>query len=512
MELLKVILISFGILGLSSSSLIAQIEYFNLIENELIYNPDFLADDWILDDIIDSEILSKTYSVTEHFKFRSMASSNYKFGDKEFKNRIRVSARNRRIKLSFLVQKNHQTAGVEMDPVPGKLKLLFGDFGLSHGLGLVFSSKRRFNSWLQDPHQQLYRASGFSVNSSSDSSRFLRGGGIFYSFQKLNLQAFFSENADGIFLNYKSAKLHLGLGLSNFGHLGQNYIRFGPFMKCRIGGGILFGELAIQNNNGQALELGYSFFGDERQSFIIKYSYYSSGFIPHNSILNFTKEATSDLRKIDFNYKWEWRRNWILYSNIQTESSLMLSDRGLFPDDDWIFKLGIIRLLENDGQIISRLVGDEAGIRAMVKWRIGLTKKGDFMQFESGWSRKNARDLDNPQNLYFAFDICQKSIIKRLAVNAGISIHQSSEKSVPLYRYEPDLFYSMSIPALTGSGIRGYVKLKCRLSEDLQFEIKYNKSLSYIFTGEIITNLIKFQAIYSPELRVGSSVVHQGVN
>ena len=494
-----------GFLWLSYSAAKAQNEYLNLIENEFFFNPDNLTDDWMMDYIIDSEIQLKSYSVTEHFRIRSIASSSYKFGAEEMKRRFRISAKNRKIKLSFLTQKDHQTAGVEIDPVPGRIKMLFGDFGFSHGLGLVFSSKRRFNSWLQNPHQQLYRAGGFGVNSSSDSSRFLRGAGISYRFRKLKLQAFFGERGDGLFLNYKADKVHLGFGLSSFKHKNQSYIRIGPFVKWRLGGGILYGELALQNNKGNAFEIGYSFFGNERQSFIVKYLYYSSGIIPHFSVLDFTKVAAADQRSIGLNYKWEWRANWFLHVDVQSESGLMLPDRGLSPKEDWTFKIGIIRHSYSADQFVSRIVGSDLGVRAMARWRIGLGERKSFIQFESGWSRKNVKDLNYPQNLYFAFDMCQRSLFKKWVVNTGISMHQSTDKSIPLYRYEPDLFYSMSIPVLSGSGMRGYLKLRYNLREDLQVEFKYNRSLSYGSINGAASNQVKLQIIYSPELKFGSS-------
>ena len=161
------LLILIGLIILPISIAKGQSEYLNFIENEFFFDPDNLTDEWILDDLIDPELMQKSYPVTERFHIRGIVSSNYKTGTPELKNRLRVSARNRKLKMSFLAQKEHLTAGVELDPIPRRVKILFGDFGFDFGLGLLFSSKNRFNSWLQDPHQQLHRAGGFRVNSSS---------------------------------------------------------------------------------------------------------------------------------------------------------------------------------------------------------------------------------------------------------------------------------------------------------------------------------------------------------
>lgn len=503
----SIISVSFLFFILASAGLQAQIEWLDYIDPEDLIHPDILIQDWMNDQETPAASEdSKAVVFRSGFRIQSLLSSNFSRDSTYRRSRWRFLMHSYQARFSFLAQRDYQTAGLSASVIPDKVALFFGDFQFDHGLGLAFSSRYNFDSWTQNPHQLLYRAGGLKVNTSSDPARALRGGGVSLNHAGFGVNLFFSGSCEGIGVNYRTDHTHIGALYSSFTDAPVPWKRYGFYVQQNLGGAILFSEFAIQSDQAGAMESGLSFFRHERHQFILLHRYYSRGFDPRMSKLSFSKPATRDQSMLLLNYKWEWKNNWFFQMEMQSSSSYWLDKGKIHPYEHRGVKCGLIWQTYGGSHFILRVTGRDQGVKGTVRYRVS-GDDGSYIQCELGGSVSHKNPLRNVTNFFSAFDWKWPIQPDRLVMITGLCLHRGEPGAVLLYRYEPDLFYQMSLPVLSGSGIRGYLKLSWAIHPALKMECKINKSLRFDRSDSVSDQLrVKVQLIYRPDFILQSSV------
>ncbi|MCK5821083.1 MAG: hypothetical protein KAH17_04325, partial [Bacteroidales bacterium] len=426
-------------------------------------------------------------------------------GEDELNYRLRFLLRTSDCDMSFLRQKDHQTMGIKVEPVREHLKIVIGDFQYDQGLGMLFSTRRSFRSWSQNPHLHLYRARGLKVNTSSDTSRFLRGGGVSYAWNNLELTGLFSDRSlqalntvDGLFLNMKNDRIHAGLGIVGIQYLADSYRRYGGHLKYLLPGAIVFVEVAAVNPGGQALEAGISFFGDDQHQFIMLYRMGSPGYYQRFTTMDVNQNLFVDKKVLNFNYLWEWRNGWFFQLDAESYESFGLLKGSLSPGGDWKIRAGIKR--DNwDEHILNVKSGlDHEGLKSLFRYRHILDQQGSYLQSEIGYSYAIREGRQSKHNSYLGIDWAYYSEDSKFILKSGFCVHRGQSGGILLYRYEPDMYYQMSLPVISGSGFRGYVAGKITLTNSLQLEFKLNRTVYADRDKDPIRSQVKVQMVYRP--------------
>ncbi len=476
-----------------------QTEIIDFLDPEMANNPE---------DLIDALMLEKDSSwngFKRRIRMQSILNSGFKTGQEIQNYRARFLLQTSSCDLSFLGQPDHLTAGILLEPVKERLKMVIGDYQFDHGLGMLFTTKRTFHSWSQNPHSFLHRARGLTVNTSSDSSRFLRGGGISFSKKGVEVSGLFSykssgkefENVEGLFLNFKRNKFQSGAGVVSFQDLTEKYVRYGGYLKYGLSGAIAFIEFAAVNTGGQALEAGLSFFGLEQHRFIFLYRMGTPAYYQKFTKMALSQDLFVDEKKLEFNYVWEWRNGWFFQTDLLSKESFALEDKGLAPKSKWMIRSGIKRDRRDGVSLNFNLGLDPDGLKGMLRYRFILNKQGNFVQPEFGYSLKIDKIESKKYNSYLGIDWAFFEHDGRLTLKGGACIHRAQSGGILLYRYEPDLYYQMSLPVISGSGFRAYLSCKYKINNGLQLELKLNRSI-YFDKEESVKNQLKIQIVWRP--------------
>lgn len=495
---------------------LAQVDVLDFMDMGVSINPDDIVDEiyWKQDSLFVDSLLDDQNGIFRR-RISSQSILNFKIGNssEEVFYRYRTLLKSNEFNISYLTQANYHTSGIMLSPNKGNLKLVMGDFHLDHGLGVLFTTRRRFKSWSQNPHKLLYRARGLKVNTSSDSTRFLRGGGISYTYRKLKISGIFSDKnpfmngnkSEGLFMNYLSDNFHCGGGLVHLGGHSGNLYRYGGHMKVRLPGAVAFAEVASVFDAGYALEVGLSFFGSDSHQFIFLYDMRSEDYYQLFTKMMTNKNPWDDRRNLEFNYLWEWKNDHFFQLDVVSKESFGLKDRSLSAFSDWRIRIGI-RRQHRDGRILLSKIGlDEEGFKVLVKHRHILNQNGAYFQTELGYSLSDFNNGLSKYNSFLGIDGGIKSAGGKLTVKSGFCIHRGEKGSILLYRYEPDMFYQMSLPVISGSGLKGYVVCKYKIKSDLHMEFKLSRMV-YFDRKETVRSQVKIQMVYRPTFLAQSSL------
>ncbi len=495
---------------ISQGVLFGQTEIIDLIDSEMIDDPDALMEEMLLehDSLFLDSIPTNEYDnyFRRRIRIRGILSSGLKTSSPDMHYRLRLQLKTSDCNLAFLRQPNHQTAGILVEPMRNHLKLVVGDFQYDHGLGMLFTTRRSFNSWNQDPHMLLHRSRGLRVNTSSDTSRFLRGGGVSYKWDNLEICGLFSDRSsvtlnntvDGFFLNMKTDRMHAGAGIVKIQYLEDSYWRYGGHLKYALAGAIAFVEMAAVSTGGQALEAGLSFFGHEQHRFIVLYRLGTPGYFKRSTKLDVNRKPYSDSKRLEFNYLWEWKRGWFFQMDLESEESFGLDTRSLSPKADWKIRAGVKRD-NRDGHFLNVKLGlDQAGLKSLFRYRQIFDSKGSYLQSEFGYSYHPSGNENFKYNSYLGIDWAFFNINDRFVLKSGFCIHSGQAGGILLYRYEPDMYYQMSLPVISGSGFRAYLSCKIVVTKSLQLEFKLNRTVYTDRDNDPIRNQVKVQLVYRP--------------
>ncbi|MBT3242322.1 MAG: hypothetical protein HN352_04170 [Bacteroidetes bacterium] len=405
---------------------------------------------------------------------------------------------------------DHQTAGLEIEPIRQELKLVFGDYSLDHGLGLLFSTRLAFFGWNMDPHLLVFRARGIKANSTSNEDRFLRGGGIEWKKKGWKLTGFFSdkridalvdkgnllkfqgsgyhrtkteiervgqadEQAEGMLIEYRTDGMQVGGGCVELKYFEEKVFRLGGFTKIKIPGGMFFGEMSICDTSGLATCLGLSYFGSDRHRFMFFFQNAGSAYFKRYTSLDGSDQLFTDKICLRVNYQFHLRKKWILHSDWMIKESSWWRQGLTRPIQDYSFRLGLSKKQYDDYQTDFRITLKGREMSALARYRKELDTGSLFLIYELGAASDLSIKPSEMHGYYVACDLGGKLTNIDLTYRTGVLIHSMGPDSPLMYRYEPDLYYQMSIPVLSGNGYRAYLCLRWRISEQLSFECKLNR-------------------------------------
>lgn len=494
-----------------------QSGFIDLMDSRMVIDPDALMDAilWEQDTLFVDSLPALNYEnvFRRRIRIQSILNTGIKTGAEKINYRLRFLLHTSDCDLAFLRQADHQTMGMKVEPIREKLKIVIGDYQYDQGLGMLFTTRRNFRSWSQNPHMLLYRARGLKVNTSSDTSRFLRGSGVSYSWNKLEITGLFSDRSsitinnsvDGLFLNVKTDRIHAGGGIVNIHFLADSIWRYGAHLKYSLGGAIVFIEVAAASCGGQALEAGISYFGHDRHRFIMLYQIGTPGYYQRFTKMAVNKNLFADKKTLDFNYLWEWRNGWFFQIDVESYESYGLDKGSLSPRADWKVRTGIKR--DNwDGRVLNIKTGlDMEGFKSLFRYRQILDQQGSYLQSEFGYSFAPGGNEQFKYNSYLGVDWAYYSDDRRFILKSGFCIHRGQSGGILLYRYEPDMYYQMSLPVISGSGFRGYLACKMTITKSLQLELKLNRTVYSDRDIDPVRNQVKIQMVYRPSFVAESS-------
>ncbi|MCD6347288.1 MAG: hypothetical protein J7L96_07710 [Bacteroidales bacterium] len=405
---------------------------------------------------------------------------------------------------------DHRSMSFELEPVRKHLKLVFGDYSVDHGLGILFSTRTVFSGWGQDPHLLLYRSQGLKANTSGNEDRFLRGGGVQWSNKGWKLTGFFSdkmidaqlregsltsfhgsgyhrtaseiafadqldEKVQGLFVQYITDWVQTGGGYVGMDYGSEQFMRYGWYAKIKIPGGIIFGELAGSDNIGIAVCAGLSYFGSERHRFIFMFRSGGYGYFQRYSSLGSSNKLFADKRTMRMNYQMKLRWNWTYQIDLSVKESSRLKDGSITPLDQYRIRMGFSRDARDQYRLDLRLNTAQGGLSGLIRFRQEFCSSECYAICELGYAMGIRAVRPFPVGYYFAFDTGWSAGKGRLDFRVGTLIHRMDDDSPLLYRYEPDLYYQMSIPVISGSGYRSYFCTRWRIAKGFFFEAKLNR-------------------------------------
>jgi len=501
----------------SQGVMMGQSGFIDLMDSKIAIDPDALIEAILSEQdslFIDSMPAYKYEDIfRRRIRIQSILNTGIKTGTDDINYRFRFLLHTSDCDLALLRQPDHQTMGMKVEPVRNQLKFVVGDFHYDQGLGLLFTTRRSFTSWNQSPHLLLHRAKGLRVNTSSDTTQFLRGGGISYSWNKIELTGLFSDRSstilnnrvDGFFLNIKTDRLQSGGGVVCTKYLSDFFWRYGGHLKYAMPGAIVFVEVAKISMGGQALEAGLSFFGHERHKFIMLYQIGTPEYYQRYTKMVVNQNSKADKRGLNFNYLWEWRRGWFFQMDIKSSESFGLDKSSLSPDADWKIRAGLKRNNRDEHILNAKLGLDPEGIKSLFRYRQILDHHGSYLQSEFGYSFAPIDEGQFKCNSYLGIDWAYYEESGRFILKSGFCIHRGQSGGILLYRYEPDMYYQMSLPVISGSGFRGYLACKITLTKSLQLEFKLNRTVYSDREVEPVRNQVKIQMVYRPVFVAESS-------
>jgi len=503
------IILLFALLIGPCEIIMGQSGFIDLMDSKMLADPDALMEAilWEQDTLFVDSVLALKYkdSFRRRIRIQSIINSGIKTGEEDLNYRMRFLLHTTDCDLAFLRQPDHQTMGMKVEPIKNHLKVVIGDFQYDQGLGMLFSTRRSFRSWNQNPHNLLYRSRGLKVNTSSDTSRFLRGGGVSYAWNKMELTGIFSDRSpdalntvDGFFINTKTDRIHAGGGVVSIQCCTESYLRYGGHLKYSFRGAIAFAEVAALSSGGQAFETGLSFFGNDQHQFIVLYRIGANGYHQRFTKMDVNKMLYVDKKSLNFNYLWEWRNGWFFQMDVESSESYGLTKRSLSPRADWKIRAGIKRD-KWDGHFLNFKLGlDAKGIKSLFRYRQIIDQQGSYLQSELGYSLASRGNGQSKYNSYLGLDWAYYSENRIIILKSGFCIHRGQSGGILLYRYEPDMYYQMSLPVISGSGFRGYLACKIVITNSLQLELKLNRIVYSDRDTDPVRNQFKIQVVYRP--------------
>lgn len=473
-----------------------------LLDPESLWEDQFEAPSWLPNDSL--KALVKNNAFPRSFRSQSLMSSSWSESNLpvwRFRSKIQSSG----IEMGILAQDRHQSGGLIIHPLGKKLSLVLGDFHFDYGFGLLFSTRQLFGSWSQDPVNQIYKARGLRINTSSDTSRFLRGGGLSYSLNRLRVTGLFSDRSSaerenrvqGLFLSWEDFNLQLGIGYVLVEEFDSSTPKWGVHFKYGLRGGIFFGEIKFDSSFIPLGESGLCWFANPRNRFLFVGRV---GLPGQSARYSKIKALDSELgfRQIELNYQGEWRRGRSIHLNLYSRERMLLPQVNASMLPDWGLRMGLRLEYEQKADLDLKLACNGEGLKALGRVRFPFKDHAGFFQAEWGSSAEWGRNLSVNRKSYFAMDWQQHFIQRSLSVKGGCCISSGNPGGILLYRYEPDLYYQMSLPVISGTGFRGYFSLRYEIGPRLVVETKLNRTIPLGQKLGSPGTSFKIQLIYRP--------------
>lgn len=413
----------------------------------------------------------------------------------ELRSRTLVHSGNAR--FSWLAKQDLISSGMEFSPDRHPIRILFGDYQFSAGQGMTFTNRYHFDSWTVDPHQRLVRSGGLKLSTTSSSDRYLRGGGLRWQTGPLEMQGFFSNRVAGADLALHQMNYSAGILCVQVDGEEIRQIRTGTWVLFRLRQALVFGEIGLQNGLQAAGEAGLSWFGSDRHAFFYSFRYVSPHFDPEYTRLRYSRPREHDQAISLLHYQWQVNRRLKVHAEWQSASGLRPADNGDYFPDQFSLRAGLKKDWDSGAVLLVRYSFKSESSKWMVRWRQPIGEM-NYIQAEVGYSLRSLRTEADGQNRYAGLDFCAELFRGKLRFCGGCCYHSGDPGSVLLYRYEPDLFYQMSLPVLSGKGLTGYLRLKYHLNQHLICEAKLRKTVGYAENPAEQSRKIQLQLIYRP--------------
>ena len=454
------------------------------------------------------------------------------------KSRLQIRSRDFSIKaiaesdpgeISFR-EPDYRSAGIAVTPRGEDFGLYFGDYHVEAGMGLGLATRPRFNSWKSDPHMQLKQKTRIGLHGGSDENRFFRGGAAEYHISRLSARVFVSakdldvnlqeeelgavyfsgvyatglhrtalekekkdavyEEVGGLVLEYSGGRFEVGSLVAAFKFsddfklpspdtwplsdpkLSNDASRFSLWGRSLMGKGMVLGEYAISSTGGSAMNIAYSRFYGKGLTYMMFFERTGKYFFSHNTAVSssiVTKKASQQGR---INLLYQPRRSWGIQSDISIEGieAPALEDHG----PSYKFRLRVFYDLDFvEGETLIHIDPGKSMGSLKVK-----AKEADgvfFWQGEIGFSAPELLGLIECPGSYLSLRARLRTVNKNLTIQGGLSFFTSQEGSGVFYTYEPDVLYGMSLPALSGTGVRSFILLKYTPLESLSLECKVSR-------------------------------------
>jgi len=425
---------------------------------------------------------------------------------------------------------DHRSAGIEVKPGGRSFKLIFGDYHLNEGLGLGMGTRPAFRSWKSEPHQQIKRGSGFSLHGGTGENDFLRGGAISFEKGSFKGRLFFSsrdldatikdgsevqkyisgfnstglhrthteikkkdvvyEEISGGGLDYVGRFIELGSLISRFSYsenfrLVQAYgwpeplpefryeaYRYSLWGRGLIGPGLLAAEIAMSSTGAHAMEAAWSGFYSQGLAYSIIYENCSQGFFSHNSLVSSSIIKSKGYSRARMNMLFHAWKKWKIIGEI-----------GLSGVVDPVMEADESEIYVNSGLIydISAVSGEfvvqarPGKLSSTFKIKEGNRDRSFYWQAALGLSSSGIKNLFTNPGTCLSARARYRDPAGKIIIQAGLCLFTGKNGSPPFYSYEPDVLYSMSLPALSGTGSRIFLLLNYNFLKSFSLQLKLSK-------------------------------------
>ena len=324
------------------------------------------------------------------------------------------------------------------------------------------------------------------------------------------------EEAGGVSLEYRGMKLELGGLLAHFSYSQpfqlaipdlwpqpepeymNNAYRYSLWGRGLIGSGMLAWEMASTSTGGYALEAAWSGFRDSGLAYSIMYEGCGKGFFSHNSTVSSSIVMSGGYSRGRVNISYQPKRKWRIFGETGLSASLQPAMDPL--GGETYIKSGF-NYTFSAISLESTLQARPGKIISVCKIRESQKDRAFYWQAETGFSSDKVKTLFTKPGSYLMVRARYQAPSGRLRIQAGISLFTGSETSCPFYTYEPDVYYGMSLPALSGAGSRTFILVKYNILNSLYMEAKISR-VDYDDRTEIGTSYDRIDSNHRTGVRV----------
>ncbi len=457
---------------------------------------------------------------------------------------------------------DHRSAGIELSPGKRLVKILFGDYHFTMGQGLGMGTRPVFSSWKSDPHLQLRKTTGFSLHGSSDENRFLRGGAFQFNKNDLTGRIFISsrdldatikelepglnyfsgiystglhrtksellkkdavyEEISGVELDYSGNRIEIGALFAGFSYsekfkvpdagswpvdepdFRNTAFRYSAWGRGLLGRGMLVGEFAMTSTGGSAICAAYSGFYNKGLGYVIHFESNEESFFSRNTSVSSSVVKADGQSKGRINVLYQPRKNW----GIQAEMGISGIVDPVLEDGGADIYLNSRLFYELDPVLAEAVFQSKSGkILWTFKIKENDAEKAFYWQGEIGFSSADFQGMIKNPGTYFSARCRYNDPGEHVSLQAGLSLFTGNDNSHPFYIYEPDVYYGMSLPALSGTGSRTFFLLRYKFLKTFSIEIKLSR-VDYDDRDEIGSGLDRIPFNHRTSLKV--QVVYRG--
>ncbi|MDP4222168.1 MAG: hypothetical protein Q8868_02550 [Bacteroidota bacterium] len=312
-----------------------------------------------------------------------------------------------------------------------------------------------------------------------------------------------TESAFGINLTYDLKKSTVGLLWSNsrfslpviiprtenedvYGFQGRSNSIISACYRTVFSRVVLYGELSSNPGKSIAFIQGLSFRPADRLSINLLWRSFDPGFISFHGSSPFSSSSGNNLKGIFGNFTFEAAKHlfisagcdlryypWMRYrccapslGTIQEAKIRYLPGERLTAEIRWNFRSTMLNDPELPGiykqeKIISRAF--RGSLNYLVLDNLSLYLRLDY----------KAVNKDRSKGWLLLQDIKYRFRSFPVTIWYRYCIFRTDDWNSRLYAFENDLLYSMSIPALSGSGSRSYIMVSCKAGKFMDLRIKY---------------------------------------